>query len=279
MPARPHLTPSRIKILELLAEYRSLSSSQIRRELQPEKHYSHTLGELEALRSLKMVGNYLIDPRSGKLGWFLLKKGAVAVKVQDYGSHYRYKHTYQSMLYFDLKLALVRQVKTVAGWLLIKPLHYNSQLKLPAVTPQGKLLLEALKEAEYRVIKNITEKDPYQPGLIERSRRFNVGMYEERVFLQANDYVIYKGQGNSLIAIVLILAPFNASKKFWQGRFAQYANLAVDSTNSPGSAVSVVAIFKDSAQAEPYKTHIKSVGFKVTTIERVDKILSTSGTW
>jgi hypothetical protein len=282
MPKRPpRLTESRLAILKLLGEYRCLSSRQIWQELQPQKHYTHTLGELAALRKLGMVQSRPTQPERGKVsefGWFLLKRGAEAAGLNNYGSFYRRFPTREVLAQRGLELELARQVRDCNGWKLIKPIFYNSCRPLPAVTPQGNIISTALKKAEYEAIKQVTLADPNRPGLSQKMLDFKAGLYEQRVPWQANHYVAYRAPGGVesheiTLAVILILCPPQATRKYWQFRLNLYAKVARVEDGGIEGRLDVLAVFKNFEQAGLYRSGLQAAGFAVITVNEVSQIL------
>lgn len=287
MPERlPRLTEPRLAILRLLGEYRCLTSRQIWRELQPHKHYTHTLGELAALRKLGMVQSRPTQPERGRVsefGWYLLKRGADAAGIRSYGSSYRRFPRREVLAQRGLELELVRQVRgTLGEWDLIKPQFYNSCRLLPAVTPQGEIIGNFIKEAELTAIKKVTLLDPDRPGLSQKRLDFKAGLFEERVPFQANDYVAYRTDGRGgesteiILAVILILCPYQATGKYWQSRLNLYSKVARVEDSGIEGRMDVLAVFKNSEQAGLYRSRLEAAGLVVIKVNEVRQTLQKS---
>lgn len=273
---QPRLTQSRLTILQLLGEYQCLSSRQIWRELQPEKHYTHTLGELAALRKLEMVQSRPIHPESGNVsqfGWYLLKHGAGAVGINVYGRLSVRSFTREILEQRGLELELARQVRADFGWNLIKPIHYHSSRPLPLETPQGKVIGKFIKKGEFSAIRRLELTDPHRPGLPQKILDYKSGLFEQRIPLQANDYVAYQtcGEESTEInaAVILILCPSQATKKYWQSRIDLYSKVARVADPGTEAKIEVIAVFKNTYQADMFRSKIQAAGFTITTVNQV----------
>src|SRR6476620_5817206 len=94
------VTFRRHQILQLLAQYRFLTTIQIHSLLQPERDIKRTWEELDRLRKLGMVKGVSIEPEKGIYGqfcWLLLLRGAKEIGFREYNSYYRRKPGPQSI--------------------------------------------------------------------------------------------------------------------------------------------------------------------------------------
>jgi hypothetical protein len=274
---KPQLTEGRKELLQLIAEYRSLTTKQVWRLVYPDRHYSHTTRELACLRELKMLASHPIEPELGRrseLAWLLLKRGADVLGIgDDYDSHFRRKPSKETMQQRDLELELEQQVEKVAEWKLVKPATHSPVRPLPEPTRQAQHLLAAASYAEYTAIQQLLKEDPHHPRLRERLMVYKARMYEINVPVRTNDYVAWlrlpgsAGPVNNLdgakaeIAVVLILCEPRATERFWQARIEEYQALT--------GSLRVYGIFKNRDQAMPFLKALKSSGLRAMTVDQV----------
>ncbi len=277
---KPLLTEGRKALLQLLLEYRSLTTRQVWQLAYPDRHYSHTSRELASLRELRMLASHPIEPELGRrseLAWVLLKRGADVLGLgNEYDSHRRRKPTKETMRQRDLEIELQRQVEEVARWKLIKPVTHSPALPLPEPTRQARHLIAAASFAEYTAIQQLLKEDPHHPGLKERVMAYKARMYEVKVPVRANDYVAAwqqitvtgsAGPQNNLddtkaeIATVLILCEPRATERFWQARIKEYRALA--------GSLRVYGVFKNRDQAAPFLKALKASGLRAMTLDQV----------
>jgi hypothetical protein len=274
---KPQLTEGRKELLQLIVDYRSLTTKQVWRLAYPDRHYSHTSRELASLRELRMLASHPIEPELGRrseLAWVLLKRGADVVGIgNDYDSHQRRKPTKETMRQRDLELELKRQVEDIAGWNLIKPVTHSPAKPLPEPTRQARHLIVAASFAEYTAVQRLLKDDPHHPQLKERAMAYKAKMYEVNVPARANDYVAWlrgrSGAGpiNNLngtkaeIATVLILCEPRATERFWQTRIEEYRALAIN--------LRVYGVFSNRDQAAPFLKALKNSGLRAMTLDQV----------
>lgn len=276
---KPQLTEGRKELLQLILEYRCLTTKQVWQLAYPDRHYSHTSRELASLRELRMLASHPIEPELGRrseLGWVLLKRGADVLGIgDDYNSHQRRKPTKETMRQRDLEIELQRQVEEVARWNLIKPVTHSPARPLPEPTRQARHLITAASFAEYRVIRQLLKEDPHLPGLNERAMAYKARMYEVNVPARANDYVAWlqvpvpdrviplnnQKDTKADIAVVLILCEPRATERFWQARIEEYRGLA--------TTLRVYGVFKNRDQAAPFLKALKSSGLRAMTLDQV----------
>jgi hypothetical protein len=274
---KPQLTRGRKELLQLIVNYRSLTTKQVWRLAYPDRHYSHTSRELASLRELRMLASHPIEPELGRrseLAWVLLKRGADALGIGDnYDSHQRRKPTKETMRQRDLEIELERQVEDVAGWKLIKPVTHSPARPLPEPTRQARHLTAAASFAEYTAIQRLLKDDPHHPQLRGRVMAYKAKMYEVDIPARANDYVAWlrvrggAGSINNLgatkaeIATVLILCEPRATERFWQARIEEYRALAVN--------LRVYGVFRNKDQAAPFLKALKNSGLRAMTVDQV----------
>ncbi len=257
-----------------------MSSRQIWEELQSEKYYTHTLGELAALRKMGMVQSRPIQPERGKvseLGWYLLKRGANTAGIPEYWNTGRLYSSREAIAQRGLELELARQVSEAGGWNLVKPIFYNSSRQLPPVTPQGKIIQNYLKKAELAALRQAATTDPFRPGLSQKILNYRAGFFEERIPYQVNDYVAYRtcGEGSAEInmVVILILCPAQATKKYWQSRISIYSKIVKSEEPEIETKVEVLAVFKNIEQANVFGPRIQAAGLTIVMVNQVKRYL------
>lgn len=257
------ITEPRLEILRWLVEYRYGTSRQIWGELQPHKDYHHTLGDLAKLRELGLVKSFRYQPERGggsQLCWLLLRDGA-EVAGANYGNHYLREPSRKQIEFRELELLLTRTVSRT-GYTLIKPQIYSRERPAPPKTPQYYSLVEGVRALQYQ---RKLQKTRYSANNRAGSNDYDDEVYQIVPPYRANDYVA--SYGSPLVTmVVLILAPFDAGEKFWKSRLEEYRRLLKEK-------VPVVAVFASEPQARSWQELLKQGGFKLTIIERVEKLL------
>jgi hypothetical protein len=248
------------QILQLLAEYRFLTTSQLHQKL-GNRQVELTRKQLGSLKKRELIGSFTCNQELGRIsenGWLLKRKGAEllselsGVKL-NYNTHYLRPPSQERLQFREYELELERQV-TRAGWQLIKPQSYNQFKPLPKRTVQYYALAEALTIIEERRNGNGNGNG----GGVSLDRQ---GPHTLIVPLKANDYVARSQDG--MKAIVLILSPVRAGEQFWQTRVKQYRLLARE--------LNVVGVFASEEAARQHKSQLEPHKLKVTTLDRVSK--------
>ncbi len=292
-------TPDRLAILNLLVEYRSLTTRQVSSLLQT-KNFSKTLrrvqSDLQMLKRAGLVQSFPVSPEIGprsELGWILLKPGSDWAGVDHhYGNHYRRKPSIEQLAYTSLKLELERGVGASVGWRLEKPQTYNRVQPLPPRTPQYYRLAEALTWREFRttgrwpvgdikgphtlgvafkandyVAYSIPREVPTVPSIISKAAlpaaTRETGNAKEASALQPANKENTKAYSEH--AVVLILCPPKGSQSFWQARFRQYQIIA--------GQLLVVGVFETEEKALSHKALLSKGGLRVTTLSRIRTVL------
>jgi hypothetical protein len=251
------LTDRRHQILQLLAQYRFLTTNQIHSLLQPERPVKKTWKELDRLRKLGMIKSVSYESEKGIYGelcWLLLLRGAKVIDFRGFGRNNLRKPSPEKVVYRTLELILEWQVQhagsnSFANWSLEKPQNLrtsNSQQH----TSQYYRLIEAINWKIYRQ----TGHKPENPE----------GFQTLCVPTKANDFVAFSASDNRL-AVVLILPPVHASEKFWLSRIEQYQELAKE--------LPVFGVFEDDKEALIYKPLLNPHGLRVTTLNRISVLL------
>jgi hypothetical protein len=242
------------QILQLLAEYRFLTTGQLHQKL-GNRQVELTRKQLGSLKKRELIGSFACNQELGRTsenGWLLKRKGAEllselsGVKL-NYNTHYLRPPSQERLQFREYELELERQVAR-AGWQLIKPQSYNQFKPLPKRTAQYYALAEALTIIEARRNGGGVSLDPQGPHTLI-------------VPLKANDYVARSQDGTK--AIVLILSPVRAGEQFWQTRVKQYRLLARE--------LNVVGVFASEEAARQHKSQLEPHKLKVTTLDRVSK--------
>jgi Replication-relaxation len=239
------ITPNRLVILRLIAEYRFLTTKQIQR-LTDRKWAQQTREDLLRLKQLTLIKSFDFQPERGKTGehcWLLLEQGARLLQEKGYSvrynTHYRTEPNRERIAFRDLELELEHQVK-IAGWHLIKPQTYNQYNPLPDHTAQYKQLVQAV---------TMIETKRANPG----TKVTTEGSHTLGVPLKMNDYVAYSPDGNK--TVVFILHPERGTAKFWQSRLKKYRLLVKD--------IAIVGLFVNKEVAEPHQRLLKEGKFTV----------------
>jgi Replication-relaxation len=206
---KPQITDARLEILELLGEYKVLTTGQIWTTIQPDKMKRHNLRDLEKLRELELVTNFPLTPGAGNASescWRLTRRGADEISLPF--NNFR-RPSNDQILFKSVQLELEQQIRAT-GWLLTKPCHYNPERPKPAQTRQYEVLVKSL---EYRAT-----------AASERASQPGAALYKLHVPPSVNDYVAAAPDAHAAIAI--ILCPPDAGKKFWLSRSELYAGFA-----------------------------------------------------
>lgn len=253
------ITSRRYQILQLLAQYRFLSTNQIHSLLQPERPVKKTWKELDRLRSLGMIKSVSYEPEKGIYGelcWLLLLSGAKVINFRGFGRNNLRKPSPQRIAYRNLELILEWQVQHVgtkfsAKWGLEKPQNLNTRNSHQHTNQYYRLI-----EAVNRNFFHQTEKAPDN----------REGFQTLCIPAKANDFVAYTTPDNRL-AVVLILPPVRSSQRFWLSRIDQYEELAKE--------LPVFGVFEDDKLALIYKPLLNPRGLRVTTLNRVSILLES----
>lgn len=246
------------QILQLLVQYRFLTTRELQTRL--EWPYLKTWRTLAKLRKLGLARDFRCEPEKGtrsEIAWLLTASGAKAVDFTGYNSHFSRRPSRDRFYLHSLELEVERQVK-LADWQLIKPLVVSSTAPLPATTEQTVALREALLTREY-----LLKGGEFSPSS-------NSSFYTLVVPLQANQPVATIGLAQPAenkptlrLAVVFLLCPPTATRRFWQERAKEYQALA--------EYLPVVAVFGAGQEnlARHYKPLLASFGFKLLTIDRL----------
>jgi hypothetical protein len=253
------VTIRRHQILQLLAQYRFLTTIQIHSLLQPERDIKRTWEELDRLRKLGMVKGVSIEPEKGIYGqfcWLLLLRGAKEIGFREYSSYNRRKPGPQSIYLRTMELILEKQIEHTCsnsdvGWQLEKPQRTKNH---PEEAEKSQVLYQRIAEAINWKIFVQTGRKP------EEKNGFQTLCIPSKI----NDFVAYT-MPNGHLAVVLILPPQRVSEKFWMSRIAQYQDLAKE--------LPVIGVFEDEKQALAHKPLVNPYRFRVTTINRVSTLL------
>lgn len=243
-------------MLEFIEEHRAVTTRQIHRWVQPDKHETQTNRDLNMLKKLGMVQCYPLQPElgggRGPQCWQLGRAGAAELKLGSYSSHYTRRRNRLALEQFDYELEMLIQLRG-AGFSWLAPRSYNRQQPKPALTPQGEFLQAYLGQLELACIHQLQKHDPSHPELPLRLNRYRAGQYRESAPAQANDYVFYLPDRS--LAFVLIVCPFEATGSLWKSRLEQYRLTAKEMV--------VAAAFRNEQQASLYKASLKQAGFRL----------------
>jgi hypothetical protein len=255
-----YVTPRRRQILQLLAQYRFLTTLQLHSLLQPDREIKRTWEELDRLRKLGMIKGVSIEPEKGIYGqycWLLLLRGARAIEFKEYGNYYRRKPGPQSIFLRTMELILEKQVQnagvnSVLNWKLEKPRSLKNQNQKT----------QHHKSIQFQILATaINWKEQVQTG---QKPVDAAGFQTLCIPPNANDYVAYTVPEGHL-AVVLVLPPQRVSEKFWRSRIEKYQELAKE--------LPVVGVFEDEKQALAYKPMLNPYQLRLTTINRVSMLL------
>jgi hypothetical protein len=270
LQVRPTLSPKRMAILRLLAEWRQLTTRQIWQELHPEKSRSYTKRALVDLRRAGFIQGRSCDPRRGPTSeyyWFLRAPGAYALAV-PYDTHFRRRATRDTLAFRGLQLDLMRQARA-AGWAVIPAARYSRAHPRPETTPQTQHLVAAVLAHERRALAAaLAEGTP--PQLLEhRQALLRIGSTGAMVPPAVNDYVVYRPAAPDEAAVLIPHPPY-AGPSFWthntrsrqhradpagrrDSRLARYRRLA--------RILPVIAVFPTREVAAQYSPILTAAGF------------------
>jgi len=269
-PAIPLVAVS-TAVLELLADWKQLTTGQIWQYLHPTCPRWYTQQVLESLAARHLIHGQDLNPEDGAASehyWTLLERGARQIGLV-YENHYRRRPTAATIRYRGLQLDLIRQVEA-AGWTLIRPDRYSPDHPRPDETPQVCQLVEAVLAVEEQTLTAQLAAGVERWRLQERIDRLRAGKVGAVVPPAVNDYVAYIPTRPELTT-VLIPHPPNAARSFWtrkpdpQGdrpeqrgrrdsRLARYERLA--------KILPIVAVFDTSQPAARYVPVLALAGFR-----------------
>lgn len=265
-------------ILELLGEYRSLTTSQIRDYVLPGKD-RQARRELARLRAAGLLASEALYPERGgvsELVWMLRKAGAAVIGV-PYGSHYyrRPSRVIVQQRGFEIDLCVAVEE---AGWSLIKPEHYGPQHPRPAQTPQAERLAAAILYRERQAIRQAAAQPIPPADLKERSARLMSGEAAWGVPRHCNDYVAHLPDSPGQVAVLVLHHP-RAGKAFWTrprapgrghpGRLVLYEPIV--------KLLPILAIFAGRDEAEGYRNVIEPAGVRGILLAQVTDYLAWLG--
>jgi hypothetical protein len=237
------LLPRRRQILELLAEYRYLTTGQLRAVLEDKRDGRRLWDDLDFLRSQKLIRGFDYNRAAGGYSeylWQLALRGAKELGLADLPSSFYSKPKLLQIRQLDLTLAFEKAIRQ-SNWEMIKPVAYTNTRPLPDATPQAVRLLQALATCTGRTVSELLE-----------------------VPLGANDYVVWR----DALTAVFILARRDDGKRLWRKRIKRYRLLA--------RYVPVFAVFADGEEglARRYKPELNRQGIKVTLCGRLATVLT-----
>jgi hypothetical protein len=241
-PLPPTVTTPQRAVLQLLAEMKQLTTTQIRRYLHPDKDPTYTRHVLARLRARGLVASAALDPRRGwgaEHYWMLRPAGCAAVH-RPYSTHYTRRPHQSSLLQREAHLTIQRQV-AADGWKLLAPVVYNTVHPRPEETPQARHLVTAVLAVEHETLLPLLAHSTPPQQLEDRWQRWRGGHVGAVVPRFVNDYVAYQPDQPQHTA-VFILQPLQAGTHYWtrpldpaknqscgrpQSRLERYRRLAV----------------------------------------------------
>ena len=254
---QPEISQAKIKILQLLAEYKYLTARQIWEKSGASfegRKFSHTRVLLHRLRKCGLIKVERSKRERGSAGdyeWLLLRAGAKLINFEKFGYNYTRSPSRYQAEYRQLELHLEEMVDlAVGGWQLLKPFAYSAYRKLPDRTEQCHRLCQAVTWQVYQESGKLPT-DVYGPHTLIVPR-------------QANHHLAHLANNKKMV--VLVLSRPRATERFWQERARQYRRLA--------TKIQILAVFPDEKQLELHEKLLAKVGLKGTTVFQVSELLS-----
>jgi hypothetical protein len=254
---QPEISQEKIRILQLLAEYKYLTARQIWEKSGASfegRKFTHTRVLLHRLKKCGLIKVERSKRERGSAGeyeWLLLRAGAKLINFEKFGYNYtRSPSRYQSE-YRQLELHLEEMVDLAIGdWQLLKPFAYSAYRKLPDRTEQCNRLCQTVTWQVYQETGKLPT-DVYGPHTLIVPR-------------QANHHLAYLASNKKMV--VLVLSRPRATERFWQERARQYRRLA--------TKIQVYGVFPDEKQLELHEKVLAKVGLNGTTVFQVSELLS-----
>ena len=254
---QPEISQAKIKILQLLAEYKYLTARQIWEKSGASfegRKFSHTRVLLHRLRKCGLIKVERSKRERGSAGdyeWLLLRAGAKLINFEKFGYNYTRSPSRYQAEYRQLELHLEEMVDlAVGGWQLLKPFAYSAYRKLPDRTEQCHRLCQAVTWQVYQESGKLPT-DVYGPHTLIVPR-------------QANHHLAHLANNKKMV--VLVLSRPRATERFWQERARQYRRLT--------TKIQILAVFPDEKQLELHEKLLAKVGLKGTTVFQVSELLS-----
>jgi hypothetical protein len=270
LQVRPTLSPKRMAILRLLAEWRQLTTSQIGQELHPERPRSYTKRALGDLRRTGFIQGRSCDPHRGSTSeyyWFLRAPGAYALAV-PYDTHFRRHPSHDTLAFRGLQLDLMRQAYA-AGWAVIPAARYSRAHPRPATTPQTQHLIAVVLAHECRALAAALAQGTPPQLLEHRQALLRIGSTGAIVPPAVNDYVVYRPAAPDE-AVVLIPHPPYAGPSFWThktrgqqhlGEPVGHRDSRLDRYRRLARILPVLAVFPTREVAAQYIPILTAAGF------------------
>jgi hypothetical protein len=268
------LSEDQKRILGLLVEHKTLTTSQVRDGLNTTKSLRQVQRDLKKLNGLAMVESFAVTNHqrgANEDNWLLLKTGASAIGANydsNYSRHPTPKHLEKIAQELELKNHIVQQ----AGWKLLTPLTFNRGNPKPEQTEQAKLILEFYSQELLNDLIKRREINPKELGLSEEIKDYKVNMHRSRVPKDANEWVAYLEFFNAanerinLVLVILIICPNQAGTRYWKYKIEKYRKIA--------SKVKIYAVFPTAEEARKQIDLLKKAGFRVTILDYIIKVLN-----
>jgi hypothetical protein len=200
-------------IVELLAEWKQLTTAQIWQYLHLDKDIRYTKQLLQDLQEGRLIRPMILDPSLGNRApryWRLRKAGADLVG-QPYEKAYRVVPGPEVLAHRGLQLDVIHQV-ALAGWQLIRPQRITDGETNS--TPQEARLTAAVLAWEGQAIERALAAGESPSSLQGRLDRWQAGQVGALVPQGVNEYVAYR-PGDPAHTVLLLLHPPYAGPLFW----------------------------------------------------------------
>jgi hypothetical protein len=281
------LTAPHVAVVQLLAEMKHLSTTQIHKYLHANRPKWYTWQLLRSARRHGYVRSEKLYPERGAASehyWTLTGRGAALIGTR-FDTRYRRRLTRQVVEHRGLLLELVRQVEG-AGWSLLRPHPHRTVRGELIDTPQRSKLVEVVLRSEQLAIEDLLQRG-YPPGrLQDRIDRLKAGKVGAIVPRPVNDYLAFlPGQPDR--TVLLIPHPPLAGRAFWtrrpgirrassvgqartEARIVRYSRLA--------QVIPVMAVFAREEELQRYDNILAGAGFRRALVKEIGEKLAGTAT-
>lgn len=267
--------------LEFLDFYKYATTGQIRKYLGIERA-THVLAELE---KVKMVMSYRYQPERGRASekcWWLWYAGAKFLsatneEVVRYDPRLaKQPPSLDGLKFRGMEMELYRQLWLASHalkeqslppdvsweWDIIPREEFNSTNPKPQdATDQGRMLSWLVQQIEWRLIQAAHSRGE---DISRQQLEFEEQDYLNLVPFHANHHLIFIP--DTLIAVVLILCPLDATSKFWAARVEEYADLT--------ARIPVYGVFYDQHHASAWLDKLEGTGIGTVIPEKIAELLN-----
>lgn len=272
------LPPEQVKVLQLLAKMKQLSTKQIRQHLHAGKPEWYTWKMLYLLRRRGYIQGERLNPERGAASecyWALSKRGAGALGV-EYSRSYRHRPGRHTIEHRGLLLEMGRQVAE-AGWSLIRPLNSRRGQSLSEETPQRRALIEAVLRKEGLAIEKLLLQGYPATRLADRIDRWNAGQVGAVVPRKVNEHVAHV-PGQPERTVLLIPHPPMVGRAFWTrspgaraesgGRYSRTGS-RLNRYSRLAQVLPVLAVFSSEETGRQYADLLAAGGFDWVKVDQV----------